>query len=33
MEEDTEKLAAGLELILTNREDLVEKLEVEGNFG
>lgn len=33
MEEGTEKLAAVLELILTNREDLVEKLKVEGNFG
>ncbi|PKU49252.1 hypothetical protein llap_437 [Limosa lapponica baueri] len=33
MEEGTEKLSAVLELILTNREDLVEKLKVEGNFG
>lgn len=36
MEEATEKLTAVLELILigrTNREDLVEKLKVEGNFG
>ncbi|OPJ68740.1 hypothetical protein AV530_012831 [Patagioenas fasciata monilis] len=33
MEEGTEKLTAVLELILTNREDLVEQLKVEGNFG
>jgi len=33
MEEGTQKLTAVLELILTNREDLVEKLKVEGNFG
>lgn len=33
MEEDAEKVIAVLELVLTNREDLVEKLKVEGNFG
>lgn len=33
MEEATEKLTAVLELILPNREDLVEKLKVEGTFG
>lgn len=33
MEEGTENLTAVLQLILTNREDLVEQLKVDGNFG